>query len=283
MKIPAAELPMAQKNNLSDKDVDAVLAYIRRSKSIDLGAYRRTFVARRLSGRMERVNAETGNAYLKIIRDDPAEFTSFLEALSINVTEFFRDPGVFEFLRNNILKELIRVKKAAGWRMMRIWSAGCASGEEPYSIALMAREIIGDDPDFEVIVHATDIDNAALKRAREAVYPRDSMKNVGKIILEKYFSPVYNEAYLLRDEIKKMVHFQKRDLISGPVLKRMDMVFCRNMMIYLSKEEKNALINKFSEALNTGGYLVVGKVESVLNSGVFEVVSTMNKIYHKTG
>jgi chemotaxis methyl-accepting protein methylase len=283
MKTSAAEMTMTHKNILSEKDVDTILTYIRRSKSIDLDSYRRTFVVRRLSGRLESVNAETGSAYMKVLRDDPSEFSRFLEALSINVTEFFRDPEVFELLQKDILPEFIRGKKAAGWRMMRVWSAGCASGEEPYSIAMMAREIVGEDPDFEVIVHATDIDDAALKRAQEAAYRSDSLENVDKKILEKYFAPVYNETYLLKEEIKKSVHFQKRNLISDPVLKHMDVVFCRNMMIYLSKKEKDVLINKFSEALNTGGYLVVGKVESVWNSSVFEVVSTTNKIYRKKG
>ncbi len=274
---------MTQKNILSEHDVDSILTYIRRSKSVDLTSYRRTFVARRLSGRMESVNVETGKAYLKVLHDDPGEFSRFLEALSINVTEFFRDPEVFALLQNDILPALIRKKKAAGWRMMRIWSAGCASGEEPYSIAIMAREIAGNDPDFEVIVHATDVDETALKKAQEAVYRRDSLENVDKKILEKYFSPVYNEAYLLKGEAKKCVHFQKRNLITDPVLRHIDVVFCRNMMIYLSKEEKDVMIGKFSEALNAGGYLVVGKVESVWNSSVFEVVSTTNKIYRKNG
>ncbi|MDD2703129.1 MAG: protein-glutamate O-methyltransferase CheR [Candidatus Omnitrophica bacterium] len=273
---------MTHKSILSDKEVDSILAYIRRNKSVDLASYRRTFVVRRLSGRMENVSAETGGAYLNILRDDPEEFGRFLETLSINVTGFFRDPGVFEFLQKAVLPEFIRKKKAAGRRIMRIWSAGCASGEEPYSIAIMARGITGDDPGFEVAVHATDIDTAALKRAQEAVYPGSSLGNAGKKVLEKYFTPVYNGEYLLKDEIKKSVHFKRQNLISDPVLKHMDMVFCRNMMIYLSTEEKDSLIGKFNESLNTGGYLVVGKVESVWNNRGFETVSTTNKVYRKT-
>lgn len=269
--------------NISERDIDLVFDYAYRYKGVNLEAYRRSFIARRLNSRMQSVKAATALEYIRILRNNPDEFSCFIAALSINVTEFFRDPEVFDEFQRVCLPDLARRKRSEGWKLLRIWSAGCASGEEAYSIAIAANETVCASGDMDVVIQATDIDGAALARAKKGEYGRSALKKVNKKTLEKYFMPVYNGAYLLKEEIKNKVRFQQRDLITSPALKHTDVVFCRNMMIYLSKEEKVELIGKFRESLNMGGYLVVGKVESVWNKEGFEIVSVRNKIYRKIG
>lgn len=271
---------------LNERDLKEILAFIYKRKGIDLSSYRQNFLLRRLSFRAKACGLKNGREYISLIEKDDGEFSRMLDTLSINVTEFFRDPEVFEAFRKIALDELIRRKSGKGHKVIRAWSAGCASGEEPYSLAIAINEELRQRrEDFVVRIWATDVDNAALADARKAEYRIGSLKSMEKGFLLKYFQPCGNDTYKLEDSIREMVNFRHHNLLADEPLKFMDVIFCRNVMIYLTQKEHNILFQKFNRALNSGGYMVIGKVEAVWSNvkDYFTAADSRQKIYQKAG
>jgi chemotaxis methyl-accepting protein methylase len=167
--------------------------------------------------------------------------------------------------------------------LIRIWSAGCASGQEAYSLAILINELLGGSDRFLVKIWATDVDNDALERAKKGEYDTRDFKEVDKKLLEKYFDPVYNDRYALKEDIKRLVRFEKHNLITDKGLKFMDIIFCRNVMIYFNRVQQELLLNKFYESLNSKGYLVLAKVESIWDKELFITIDPLQKIYQKAG
>lgn len=267
----------------SPDNLNKVLRFISKERGIDLHSYRQSFTFRHLRSRMSATQSADYLSYIIYLKDNPKEIDHFLEDLSINVTHFFRDPEVFIAFRNGPLGELINYKRKNNLNLIRIWSAGCASGQEPYSLAIMMSEVLGKKSDFVVKIWATDVDSETLKRAGIGEYKQMDLKEAGKKILEKYFQPVYNGKYSVNDEIRKMVRFQKQNLISDPELKCMDIIFCRNVMIYFTREQQEVLFKKFHQSLNSQGYLVISKVENIWNKDLFVCINLYNKLYQKAG
>ncbi len=265
------------------EQLERILNYINKERGIDLNSYRQTFAFRHLRSRMMDTNCCNCQEYINYLKGNPREIDLFLDDLSINVTHFFRDPDVFAAFQESALTDLIRRKSKNKPNLIRIWSAGCASGQEAYSLAIMMNETLGNGKDLTVKIWATDVDKAALKRAEAGEYEQKDLKEVNKKILEKYFVQAYNGKYSVKPELKKMVRFQRQNLISDPVLKFMDVIFCRNVMIYFTRKHQEELIAKFHESLNPGGYLVTSKVEGTWNKDIFTSYSPYNKIYQKAG
>ncbi len=166
---------------------------------------------------------------------------------------------------------------------MRVWSAGCAGGEEPYSIAIELKEILKDDlPRFSLEIIGTDIDRKSLSAAETAEYPKESLKNADAKMLEKYFVACEG-GYKLNEEIKDMVGFQYRDLISQDHIEETDVVLCRNVFIYFDRSLQEHLLMKFYKSLKPGGYLIMGKVETILGEAkeIFEEIDVNARIYRK--
>lgn len=275
MEDPKATIPQ------TEDDIRKLIGFINKQKGVDLAPYRESFVMRRLRVRMAQANAKTAYDYVNLIKKDPDEFNKFLETLGVNVTEFFRDREVFDSCRKTALSELIKKKQASGNKLLRIWSAACASGEEPYSIAIMLKEELQDNKDFTVRIFATDMDKEALERAEKAEYRAHDLRKLDKKTLEKYFTLGYNNLYSVNEEIRHLVRFQQHNLFTEPPLTFMDVIFCRNLMIYLNRQQQDELISTFYNSLNTMGYLIVGKVESVWNKQQFDLVALRDKIYRK--
>ncbi len=265
----------------SDRELEKIIDYIRQNKGVDLTTYRQSFVLRRLRMRMLFTKAQSYRDYIDIIKNVPDEFNNLLDNLGINVTEFFRDPEVFAACRKKVLADLISRKEAGNNRVINIWSAACATGEEPYSIAMTVKEALAGSHGFTARIIASDMDTAALGKAQEAKYKPNDFRKLDKKILENYFTPVYNGLYQLKDEIKQLVKFQKHNLITEQPVTRMDVIFCRNMMIYLNRQQQESLIRKFHQSLNSKGYLILGKVENVWIKDLFDTVDMREKIYQK--
>jgi len=259
------------------------LSTIQRLKGIDLSSYRENFLLRRLNYRLKLTKSENLFVYLNLIKKDSGEFNRFLDSLAINVSEFFRDPEVFDYFRKNCLKELIRRKESYNSRAIRIWSAGCAYGEEAYSLAILLKEEIDKIDEYFVSIRGTDVDKDALQCAKKAEYMLGSLKEMDKERLAKYFTPLSNNSFKLNEQIRHMVKFSQCDLINDAPLKYMDVIFCRNVMIYFSKEQQDILLSKFYNALSPKGYLVIGKVETIWGNlrNKFIPVSTHQKIFQK--
>lgn len=270
--------------NVNADELRSVLSFIYRSKGIDLSSYRQNFLLRRLGYRMKATGARSTLEYICLIEKNHAEFNRLIDTLSINVTEFFRDPDVFSAFRNVVLDEIIARKISTAHRVIRVWSAGCASGEEPYSIAIaITEELTARRGNFVVRIWGTDVDNGALTEAKKAEYKPSNLKELDKERLNKYFTHLGEGRYKLKEEIRKVVDFKRHNLISDPPLKFMDIIFCRNVMIYLNQKEQEILFRKFNQSLNSNGYLVIGKVENIWSDlkGLFVAVDSRQKIYQK--
>ncbi|MFH0790288.1 MAG: protein-glutamate O-methyltransferase CheR [Candidatus Omnitrophota bacterium] len=267
---------------ISTDDLKKILVFIRKQKGIDLTSYRQNFIFRRLYLRMSVTKSKNYFEYTNLLKNDPCEFNRLLDNLSINVTRFFRDYEVFNTIKQVVLPEMIQSKIRT--RLIRIWSVGCASGEEPYSLAILMKEGLAGKGDFTVKILATDVDDDALKTAARAIYEERQMEEINKTnkrLIEKYFIPVDEGIYRVDEEIKKMVRFRAHNMITAPGFKYMDMIFCRNVLIYLSREQQDSLFERFYQALEPKGYLVIGKVETIWKKGLFTPVAPYHKIYQK--
>jgi chemotaxis protein methyltransferase CheR len=262
-------------------ELSRVLKFISDRKGIDLCSYRQNFCFRHLRSRMRDAGIATGLDYVSYIKRNPGEIDRFLDELSINVTHFFRDREVFRAFEQKALPLILEKKTDPEKSLIRVWSAACASGQEPYSLAIMLTEALQARKNIVVKIWATDVDADALARAQEGLYEERDLREVDKKLLEKYFEPVYNGKYSVREDIRSLVRFEKHNLITDPALKFMDIIFCRNVMIYFAREQQEILLEKFHNALNSRGFLVLAKVESVWGKDSFSNFDLYNKIYRK--
>ncbi len=272
---------MEEKIEINEKDFPRIIDFIHDHNGMDLSAYRQNFLFRRLRLRMLATRTKNYQEYTGLLERKPDEFNKFLDALSINVTEFFRDPDVFDVVKKTVIPELIQRKEAGGNKVIRVWSAGCAYGQEAYSLAILLKEAVSERPDFLIRVWGTDVDGDALEKAEKAEYRARDLKELSKDIVERYFSRLNDESYRLKEEITDMVKFQRHNLINDPSLKFMDIIFCRNVLIYISHDQQHLLFHKFSEALHSRGYLVIGKVETIWEKDLFVPVEPKQKVYQK--
>jgi chemotaxis protein methyltransferase CheR len=219
---------------------------------------------------------------MAVLKKDLSEYDRLFDALTINVTNFFRDKSTYRVIKETVVPELVSSKKKQGRKIIRVWSAGCASGEEPYSMAILFHKILGDKiNDFLISIHATDIDEVSLDKAKSGEYEAGAVSEVDETILKRYFKR--NLKYELKEEIKQMVMFTRHDLISDRPLAHLDVILCRNVLIYFSRDLQMRLFDKFCEALNRGGYLILGKTESLAgeSAGLFQPVNIRERIYRK--
>lgn len=259
-----------------DRNVQKLLDFISRTRGLDLTSYRYSFVERRLRSRLVATGAKDAAGYIDRLKSDPGEFARFLDELSINVTSFFRDKDVFDAFRDEVVAGLLRDGER---KLIRVWSAACASGQEPYSLAMLLNEAVGDRK-VTIRIWATDVDNDALDKARQGRYDISELRGVPGELIEKYFDRA-GDAYTVKESLKALVRFVKHNLINDPPLKFMDVIFCRHVMIYFSREQQEALLVKFAQGLNSDGCLVVAKVESIWDKRVFVPLDHMKRIYKK--
>ncbi|BAF60245.1 methylase of chemotaxis methyl-accepting proteins [Pelotomaculum thermopropionicum SI] len=231
---------------------------VHHSFRLDLNAYKETQLKRRLDNFMTRrkLNAGDYDSFFKLLISDRKSYLEFLDTLTINVSEFFRDKTMFGYLEEKVLPELLARKKR-----LKIWSAACSSGAEPYSIAIILDEI---SPGQGHRIEATDIDRKILQAAAEARYTPEQVRNVDGRRLLKYFRKEGNQ-YVLSDRIKQAVSFRQHDLLLDPFGDGYDLIACRNVTIYFTREAQDRLNRKFSKALGPGGVLFIGASEMIFN------------------
>jgi chemotaxis protein methyltransferase CheR len=251
-------------------------------RGLDFRHYRQGVLKRRIAIRMHANKVESYSGYLRLLIKNPKEYEKLFDVLCINVSEFFRDPEIWVTIRY-LLENLIRNKKQRNDKSIRIWSGGCAGGEEPYSVAILLKEILKDDLSwFSLEIIGTDIDRKSLSTAETAEYPKERLKNVDAKILKKYFVAC-SGGYKLNAQIKDMVGFQYQDLISQDFIEETDLVLCRNVFIYFNRSLQEQLLMKLYKCLKAGGYLIMGKVETILQEakGILEEIDVNACIYRK--
>lgn len=260
-----------------------LLNNILEDRNLDFRQYNQGVIRRKIGFRMQMNRISSYLEYARFLRKDPDEYEKLLSALCINVSEFFRDPEVWVTIRY-LLESLINQKKLKNERSLRLWSAGCASGEEAYSLAMVLKEVFKTGlPGFSCEIQATDIDKKCLADAQTGIYYQNAIKNLEAKYLQNYFILLADGKYQIKDEIKKMVKFQYLDLIKQDFIKETDVILCRNVFIYFNRELQLYLLSKFHQSLNSGGYLVKGKAETIIKevSGCFEDVDSNARIYRK--
>jgi two-component system CheB/CheR fusion protein len=239
----------------------ALLDRIRERSGIDFSTYKDATIVRRLRGRMGATGHTTLAGYAKQLETDGEEYAKLISSLLIKVTEFFRDPKVFDHLRSTTLPKLIDAARKEG-RQLRLWSAGCSTGEEAYSLAITLLEALGDDKSLDVRVFATDIDGAAVAFARRGLYPPGALKKVPPAIRERYFVKS-DGGFEVARSLRALMTFGEHDLGARAPFPRIDLILCRNVLIYFSLPMQRAALETFGFSLRVDGRLVLGPSETV--------------------
>jgi chemotaxis methyl-accepting protein methylase len=271
---------------INSQQMDDLLDVVQKSTGMDLTGYRTPMLTRRLSERLERMSLEA-DQYISLCRSDETECANLGNAFAIHVSSFFRNPVVFEILAQSILPQLIEQTQGA----LRVWSAGCAAGEEAYSVAILIKEALKRNPGTEIhpLIFATDINRDILRKAERAVYTRESLKDTKLGWVDAWFSSLGAE-FKLCDDVKKRVHFSVDDLLSPQtgvpaesIYGSFDLILCRNVLIYFSALHQEQVLKKLYDALAHGGVLVLGDSETLTGDlkSRFRTIDAKNKIYQK--
>ena len=249
--------------SLTEHELSEIRMLIEERTSIRFDESRERFFSTRVREHMVRKGYARGTDLLRNIRKTSFEFQALLESLLTQETSFFRYPGVFEAFEKRVLPELHIKKFWKNPRTLRIWSAGCSTGEEPYSIAITVADALSFSDAWNVEILATDIGRNALAIAERGVYSGRSIASVGERQLAAYFQPAENGAQEVRPRLRKMVSFVHMNLNNGVYVGKMDVIFCMNVLIYFSEERRRELVQHFYNALEPGGYLFLGHSESI--------------------
>jgi two-component system CheB/CheR fusion protein len=245
-----------------DPEWAGLLQYLLSARGFDFHGYKSASLARRIRKRMEAVNIPSFAAYQEHLEVHPNEFGTLFNTILINVTSFFRDPAVWDVVRSRAIPEILAGKSDD--EPIRTWSAGCASGEEAYTIAMLLAEELGPDAFRErVKIYATDVDDEALDSARRAAYPERSIEAVPQHLVEKYFQRLDGH-YVFRKDLRRSVIFGRHDVINDAPISRIDLLTCRNTLMYLNPETQRRVLTRLQFALNDGGFLLLGRAETLM-------------------
>ncbi len=274
-------------DDLSEHELIAfnkILDNIYIQRGADFRQYRPRCLRRRIVVRMHDNETNSFVDYLCVLENNPQEYDKLLDTITINVSEFFRNPETFDAVRQKIIPPILKRKKRLGSHILRIWSAGCATGEEPYSLAIMFKGLfVKDLSGFTATIYATDIDEEALKKANIGQFSINALKVFNELELDRYFTKASEDTYIIKPEYKSTIKFLHHNMINARPPNKMDIIFCRNVIIYFTRELQQRVYENFYNALIKGGFLVAGKVEALLGigDGLFERIDVTERIFKK--
>ncbi len=257
---------------MAENDYSRFIEKVKRKSGIDLSQYKEAQMKRRLTSLREKKGFTSFDEFFAEMNRNAPLFEEFLDRMTINVSEFYRNYKRWEVLENRILPLLIQEKNR-----IKVWSAACSTGEEPYTLAIMLSNMMRKQQ-FEIF--ATDLDENALQRARLGVYPERSLQELPQPLKDKYFTG-NGSVYTIGDAIRQAVTFKKHNLLADPFDSGFDLIVCRNVMIYFTEEAKDELYRKFSKALRPGGILFVGSTEQIFNPGHYQLEPEDTFFYRK--
>ncbi|MCX8006665.1 MAG: protein-glutamate O-methyltransferase CheR [Coriobacteriia bacterium] len=264
-------------------NLDRIIAKIRDERGLDLAQYRTRYVERRLATRLNALGLHSYRQYAAYLDEHPEEYSKLIDTLTINVTQFFRDPTVFDVFRSQIVPQLLEEKRRRHQRMIRVWSAGCSTGQEAYSIAMSFLAGMGPDHGgFLLSVLGTDIDPKALEIARRAEYPLQQLAHIPAADRRRFIEE-REDTFVIKPEVARLCKFQQLNLLTDSPIHVVDVVFCRNVFIYFNRQEQDRLLGVFWSALARGGYLVLGRSERIPpgTKPSFELVNGRERVYRK--
>lgn len=264
----------------TDESFEALLRYMRDSRGFDFTGYKRTSLMRRVRHRMDHAGYATFEEYLDALQAGSDEFAALFNTILINVTAFFRDPEAWEFIASDVVPRLLAERGPND--PIRVWSAGCASGQEAYTLAMLLAEAMGADAFRQrVKIYATDIDEDALAEARTASYDAKAVESVPGDLLGRYFEQL-NGRYLFRKDLRRAVIFGRNDLVKDAPISRVDLLVCRNTLMYLNAETQRNVLGRLHFALAPQGTLFLGHAEMLLSHGDrFMPLNLKSRIFRK--
>lgn len=264
-----------------DPVFEVLLEYLRRSRGFDFTGYKRGTLMRRITKRMLEVNVKEFREYMDYLEAHPEEFVKLFNTILINVTTFFRDPQAWDYLRDEIIPRILAARRRAD--PIRIWSAGCASGEEPYTLAMLFADALGIEQFRQrVKIYATDVDEEALTKARHAIYTDKELEPLSPEMRNRYLEPI-GLRYVFRGDIRRAVIFGRHDLVQDAPISRIDLLVCRNTLMYLNIDTQARILARFHFALNYTGYQFLGRAEMILtHSNLFVPVDMKARIFSKS-
>jgi two-component system, chemotaxis family, CheB/CheR fusion protein len=263
-----------------DDSFETLLRYMRDSRGFDFTGYKRASLMRRVRHRMEKAGQQSFDEYLDTLQASTDEFSALFNTILINVTTFFRDPNAWDYLRTDVIPGLLASRGPTD--PIRLWSAGCASGQEPYSLAMLFAEELGLEAYRQrVKIYATDVDEDALSQARAAVYEAKAVESVPADLRERYFDR-NNGNYIVNKDLRRAVIFGRNDLVKDAPISRVDLLACRNTLMYMNGDTQRNVLNRLHFALTPRGVLFLGHAEMLLShSDRFAPVSMDSRIFSK--
>jgi two-component system CheB/CheR fusion protein len=265
-----------------ERSLDAVLEFIRDTRGFDFTGYKRSSVERRVGKRMAQVGVAQGNydEYVDYLELHPEEFAELFNTLLINVTAFFRDAPTWEHMATTVVPAIVAAR--APDKPIRVWCAGCASGEEPYTVAMVLARVLGDAAFRErVKIYATDVDEEALDTARHAAYLPRQIEEVPRDALERFFERT-DQRYVFRKDLRRCVIFGRNDLVQDAPISRIDLLVCRNTLMYFTAETQARILRRFHFALEDDGVLLLGKSEMLItHSDLFTPADLKWRVFRK--
>lgn len=240
--------------------------------TINLTLYKEKQMKRRIDSLIRKNNYEYYEDYVKALKENKALYNEFINYLTINVSEFYRNPEQWEVLERDVIPLLLQKSKTP-----RIWSSACSTGDEPYTLVMVLNKYL---PLNNIHILATDIDKTAMEKAKTGIYSSKSIENLPKPYLEKYFD-IVGESYKVKDEIKNCVEFKQLNLLRDAYPAQCDLIVCRNVLIYFTEEAKNDIYVKFNNAMRQQGILFVGSTEQIIMSGKYGFKPMRTFFYQK--
>jgi two-component system, chemotaxis family, CheB/CheR fusion protein len=267
-------------NETERKQFEELLVYLKRNRGFDFVGYKRATLVRRVLKRMETVGITGFDRYMDYLQVHPEEFALLFNHLLINVTSFFRDEQAWAFLNDHVIAKLLDDKGRDD--MIRVWSAGCATGQEPYGLAMLLCERLGVSAFHQrVKIYASDIDEDALADARQGIYAPKDVQTVPKHLLDTYFEPM-GQRLLIKPDLRRGIIFGRHDLVADAPISRLDLLLCRNTLMYFNAEIQNRILARFHFALNDEGYLFLGKAEMLLtHADLFSALDLRYRVFKK--
>jgi chemotaxis methyl-accepting protein methylase len=272
----------ATRNGGGEEPFAAIQRHLLERQGVDLSRYKATYLRRRLLVRVRALRLPGLEAYARHLREHPEEAGPLFRALSIRVTGFFRNRSCFEFLEESVVPDLVR-RAQASRRPVSVWSAGCASGEETFSLAALFASAIPPRADRLVRILGTDLDERALETARRAVYPGRALSEAVPRRAAAQFDARPDGTVSPSPRLRAMVRFERESLLDPIERREVDLLLCRNVLIYFSLQHQEDILDRFASCLADGGHLVLGRVERMFGPARarFDVVSARDRVYRK--
>jgi len=264
-----------------DERVEPLLDYLKTIRGFDFTAYKRAGLIRRIQKRLQAVSIPTYDAYQAYLEEHPEEFGLLFNTILINVTNFFRDPEAWAYVRTEIVPQILSRVRADG--AIRVWSTGCASGEETYTLAMVLADQLGIEQfRRRVKIYGSDVDEDALLEARHATYTTQQVQDIPPEFLSRYFERV-DDRYLFNKDLRRSIIFGRHDLVQDAPISRVDLLVCRNTVMYFTRETQGKVLRRFHFALRNGGFLFMGRAELLLtHAELFTPVELKWRVFGKT-